>query len=123
MKKFEATTHVISENLDANPDFYKIKIVNNVQETLDNLKKGSKISMSVNMENYNVYIGSDHLNMQVGNSIPSNNLCAGYVRFDTEKKTAVVEDLSDWRKGMDSASLVKGAIEQAFNRDIKKLIF
>lgn len=117
------TNHVISGDLDANPDFYHINIVYSKEAALQNLKDGRMLSMSVNMENYNIYIGSDHLDMQRKHAVPDDNFCAGYIRFDRETKRAIVEDLTDWRDGTNDISGVKKAIETAFDRDIGKQIF
>ena len=116
------TDHVISKKLDTDPDFYKVIMVNNRNEALRYLKRGSRLSISINMENYNIYVGGNHLEMQIENRIPYDNFCAGYVYFDKNTGKAVVEDFTDWREGMDNAHSVKRTIEQAFDRDIGKLI-
>jgi hypothetical protein len=117
------TSHAISGDLEANPDFYHIKIVADRTWALKHLKKGGRLPVLLNMENYNVYIGSDHLNMQYTQGIPADNFCAGYVSFDRKTKKAIVVDLTDWREGNNDINGVKKAIETAFDRDIGVDIF
>ncbi len=70
------------------------------------------------MENYNIYIGSDHLNMQRQGNISDESLCAGYARYDSKTGDVIVEDFADWRKALGNNIDPKKAIAAALKRDL-----
>ena len=119
----ENSDHVISSSLDADPTLYKVIIFGDQNQVLQYLRKGSLLSVSINMENYNIYIGDNHYAMQYAAKVPHDNFCAGYIGFDRNTQRAKIKDFSDWRKGAQNAISVKRAIEQAFERDLSSRVF
>jgi hypothetical protein len=115
--------HIIPSDLDSDPALYKVFIHGDKKQMLQYLKEGRLLSLSVNMENFNIYIGTNHYDMQVSAKIPGDNFCAAYVGFDKSTNKFIIKDFTDWRSGGESHAVgVKLALAQAIKRDIGKLI-
>jgi hypothetical protein len=110
--------HLVPSSLENDPAMYKTVIVGDHSQTMKYIQSGLRLSISINMENFNIYIGSDHLNMQVNANISNENLCAGYARFDKAKQHIIVEDFADWRKGLNNQFEIKRAVASAIERDL-----
>ncbi len=114
--------HKLDASLETDPSVYKTVCLpgqhGNKMEIIKILKKGSPLAISVNMENFNIYIGSHHLDMQVQAGISSSKLCAGYTRVDKTTNHIIVEDYCDWRANATNEKAIKKCIALAIERDL-----
>jgi hypothetical protein len=114
------SNHLVPSSLESDPAMYKAVVVGDRSETMRNIQKGYRLAISINIKNFNVYIGSDHLNMQANANISAENLCAGFARLDMSTGHIVVEDFADWRNGIKNEYEIKKAIAIAIQRDLIK---
>ncbi len=126
-KKIKAATveensdHLIKPSLEDNPDVYKTVLVGDKSKAMAYFLRGSRLAISINMENFHIYIGSDHLNMQNDANISDQNLCAAFAKFDRATNQVIVEDFADWRKGISNEIGIKKAIAATIQRDLIKI--
>jgi hypothetical protein len=111
---FDRGDHTMSESLESDPSLYKVSIYGDKKKVLEYLKRGNRLSLSVNMSNYSVFIGEDHMSQQVANHIDNSDLAAGYVRMNPLTGQVGIEDFADWRKDESASNNrgAKGAIEK-----------
>lgn len=107
-----------NESLDGDPSLYKTVIVGNRQEVIDTLKKGSGKAISINMDNYSIYIGEDHYNMQIKYGVPADSLCAAHVYFDEPSQKVILRNFADWRNDCQDNPVARATIEKALKRDL-----
>jgi hypothetical protein len=123
MNAFENNPYYLDSQLDSNPESYATIIVGDRNEVIKDLKNGSRLSISVNMENFNIYIGADHMSMQFKHDIPMNQTCAGHARIDRKTHQIIIEDATDWRKRDEGDITANDSVKQAIAARLQKDLF
>jgi hypothetical protein len=117
--EIERGDHYLNEGLETDPEFYKTVFFSGTEDFVrKTLKKGSRLAISVNMENFNIIIGSDHMGMQITHSVPDRHFCAGYAKLNVQTGKIEIEDFSDWRNGASNGAAVRKCIGDRLTRDI-----
>jgi len=110
--------HMIGSTLETDPGLYKTVVIGSSKRVMEYLNKGLRLSICVNMHNYNIYIGEDHLTMLEKANVGPIDFSAAYARFDKSTGNITIEDFSDWRKGVVTGYGAKKAIAEAIKRDL-----
>lgn len=110
-----------SKKLEADPAMYKTVIIGERRKVLENLLNGFMLSVSVNMENYSIYIGSDHYNMQLDYNIQHTDLCAANVQLDRNTNKLKIINMADWRNHQNytvNNPIVASAVAERLTMDL-----